>query len=107
MYVCQGFHNEKLYSDSLLASSLSFTTKNPQPNKFTCTAKFRYRQPDTEVEVEVLEDNKVKSCFIKSQCVLLLQDKRLFSMMVMYVLGGAIIWWKYIKTEKKTSTFNN
>ena len=35
-------------------------TKNPQPNKFTCTAKFRYRQPDTEVEVEVLEDNKVK-----------------------------------------------
>ena len=23
-------------------------------------AKFRYRQPDTEVEVEVLEDNKVK-----------------------------------------------
>ena len=60
LYVCQGFHNEKLYSDSLLASSLSFTTKNPQPNKFTCTAKFRYRQPDTEVEVEVLEDNKVK-----------------------------------------------
>ena len=60
LYVCQGFHNEKLYSDSLLASSLSFTTKDPQPNKFTCTAKFRYRQPDTEVEVEVLEDNKVK-----------------------------------------------
>ena len=23
----------------------SFTTKDPQPNKFTCTAKFRYRQP--------------------------------------------------------------
>lgn len=54
------FHNEKLYSDSLLASSLSFTTKVPQPNKFTCTAKFRYRQPDTEVDVEILEDDKVK-----------------------------------------------
>ena len=60
LYVCQGFHNEKLYSDSLLASSLSFTTKDPQPNKFTCTAKFRYRQPDTEVDVEILEDDKVK-----------------------------------------------
>ena len=60
LYVCQGFHNEKLYSDSLLASSLSFTTKDPQPNKFTCTAKFRYRQPDTEVEVEILEGDKVR-----------------------------------------------
>ena len=37
-----------------------FTTKDPQPNKFTCTAKFRYRQPDTEVDVEILEDDKVK-----------------------------------------------
>ena len=60
LYVCQGFHNEKLYSDSLLASSLSFTTKDPQPNKFTCTAKFRYRQPDTKVEVEILEGDKVR-----------------------------------------------
>ena len=27
LYVCQGFHNEKLYSDSLLASSLSLQRK--------------------------------------------------------------------------------
>ena len=47
-------------SCSLLSRSLSFTIKDPQPNKFTCTAKFRYRQPDTEVDVEILEDDKVK-----------------------------------------------
>ena len=29
-------------------------------NTFECTAKFRYRQPDTEVEVEVLEGDKVR-----------------------------------------------
>ncbi|ERK60610.1 tRNA (5-methylaminomethyl-2-thiouridylate)-methyltransferase [Gemella bergeri ATCC 700627] len=60
LYVCQGFHNEYLYSDSLFASGLSFTTKEELPKNFSCTAKFRYRQQDTAVDVEVLEDGKVK-----------------------------------------------
>ncbi|MDO4814350.1 MAG: tRNA 2-thiouridine(34) synthase MnmA [Gemella sp.] len=60
LYVCQGFHNPALYSDSLLASSLSFTTDKDLGKEFECTAKFRYRQEDTKVKVQVLEDGNVK-----------------------------------------------
>jgi len=52
LYVGQGFHHPQLYSDSLTASELSFTTDEDKPRRFVCTAKFRYRQPDTPVEVE-------------------------------------------------------
>lgn len=59
LYVCQGFHNEALYSDKLLASSLSFISDIPKNQEFLCTAKFRYRQQDTKVKVTILENNKV------------------------------------------------
>lgn len=60
LYVCQGFHNEALYSDKLLASSLSFTTNKELGKTLKCTAKFRYRQQDTAVTVNILDDNKVE-----------------------------------------------
>ena len=34
-----------------------------KPAKFQCTAKFRYRQADNQVTVEILEDQKVKVIF--------------------------------------------
>ena len=40
---------------SLTAVKMSFTTNKPKATKFSCTAKFRYRQEDTPVEVELLE----------------------------------------------------
>ncbi|MBF0710597.1 MULTISPECIES: tRNA 2-thiouridine(34) synthase MnmA [unclassified Gemella] len=60
LYVCQGFHNPALYSDSLIASSLSFTTNNNFGKEFECTAKFRYRQKDIKVKVQVLQEGNVK-----------------------------------------------
>lgn len=60
LFVCQGFHNESLYSDSLLASNLSFTSNKKLGDKFECTAKFRYRQQDSKVTVEILEADKVR-----------------------------------------------
>lgn len=53
LYVGQGFHHPRLYSDSLTASEMSFTTPEERSPRFTCTAKFRYRQADTAVEVEM------------------------------------------------------
>ncbi|MBF0713322.1 tRNA 2-thiouridine(34) synthase MnmA [Gemella sp. GH3] len=65
LYVCQGFHNPALYSDSLLASSLSFLSDNTTPNSFECTAKFRYRQQDVKVQVDVLDNDIVKVNFLE------------------------------------------
>ena len=55
LLVGQNFHNDALYSDSLTAIDISFTTARKMPKTFQCTAKFRYRQPDTKVTVEVIQ----------------------------------------------------
>ncbi|WP_379965946.1 tRNA 2-thiouridine(34) synthase MnmA [Ectobacillus sp. sgz5001026] len=59
LYVVQGFHNELLYGDEVLATDISWTSGKPKAQQFTCTAKFRYRQPDNKITVTVLEDGKV------------------------------------------------
>jgi tRNA-uridine 2-sulfurtransferase len=63
LYVGQGFHHEKLYSDSIIATDVSWVSSVQPKESFTCTAKFRYRQPDNEVTVEILEDKSVKVIF--------------------------------------------
>ncbi len=69
LLVGQGFHHDALYSDSLTATEVSFTTARLLPEEFKCTAKFRYRQADTGVTVkmtgpataEVVFDNPVRA----------------------------------------------
>ncbi len=63
LYVGQAFHNEKLYSDSIIATDVSWVSNEAKPSSFDCTAKFRYRQPDNGVTVQKLEDGKVKVIF--------------------------------------------
>lgn len=65
LYVGQGFHHEMLYSDSIIADNISWVSKDLTLNTFECTAKFRYRQKDNKVTVELLEDSKVKVTFHK------------------------------------------
>jgi len=60
LYVGQGFHHPDLYSDYLEASDIHFTSDIPKAKEFTCTAKFRYRQKDTEVRV-VLDETGTKA----------------------------------------------
>lgn len=57
LYVGQGYHHPWLYATHLEASDIHFTTNKAKPETFTCTAKFRYRQADTEVTVHMHEDN--------------------------------------------------
>src|SRR5690606_31276552 len=59
LYVGQNFHHEALYSDSLSAVNLSFTSSELPTDKFTCTAKFRYRQEDTGVTVEMKDGEAI------------------------------------------------
>ncbi|MEH7482612.1 tRNA 2-thiouridine(34) synthase MnmA [Neobacillus drentensis] len=63
LYVGQGFHHEKLYSDSITAVGVSWVSDREKPAEFTCTAKFRYRQEDHKVTVRLLEDAQVEVVF--------------------------------------------
>jgi tRNA-uridine 2-sulfurtransferase len=63
LYVGQGFDNEHLYSDSIIATNVSWVSKKGHPEEFECTAKFRYRQPDNKVTVQLMEGNKAKVIF--------------------------------------------
>ncbi|MCM3738651.1 tRNA 2-thiouridine(34) synthase MnmA [Oceanobacillus luteolus] len=63
LYVEQSYANDKLYSDALTATDVNWINPEVVKEKFTCTAKFRYRQKDSKVTVTVLEDNKVRVDF--------------------------------------------
>ncbi|MEK3890624.1 tRNA 2-thiouridine(34) synthase MnmA [Bacillus sp. FSL K6-3431] len=63
LYVEQGFDHPSLYSDSITAVNISWVSDRAKPDTFVCTAKFRYRQPDEEVEVRLLPNGDVNVIF--------------------------------------------
>ncbi|MEE3343363.1 MAG: tRNA 2-thiouridine(34) synthase MnmA [Bacilli bacterium] len=95
LYVCIGEDNDYLISDSCTVTDINWLEKD----KITqCTAKFRYRQPDIEVEIEWTDDtnaivkyNGVKSVTPGQACVFYKDD---------ICLGGGIID-KVMKKGKK------
>ena len=56
-----------LMSNGLAASSVNWIPSVPTAKKFRCNAKFRYRQPEQGVEVEILDDAKVRVRFDEPQ----------------------------------------
>jgi len=67
LYVGQGYHNSELYSDGLIGIHVNWISENVPTEPFSCTAKFRYRQPDQEVTVIPMEDNQVQVLFQEPQ----------------------------------------
>jgi tRNA-specific 2-thiouridylase len=67
LYVEQGYANDKLYSDSLIATDINWINPDRIQGKFACTAKFRYRQKDSDVTVQLLEDGKAQVVFAEQQ----------------------------------------
>lgn len=65
LIVSQG-NGEELYSNGLISYKINWIPKMPSEKVFECNAKFRYRQPDQAVKVEILED-KVKVTFKERQ----------------------------------------
>ena len=55
LYVSQG-EDDILFSDALISYQINWIAGKPNKNKFDCFAKFRYRQPDQAVTVNILED---------------------------------------------------
>lgn len=68
LYVVQGDH-PSLYSTGLVASGINWIAGQDAMPKdaFTCTAKFRYRQPDQEITITPREDGTVHIAFAKPQ----------------------------------------
>ncbi|SDB97058.1 tRNA (5-methylaminomethyl-2-thiouridylate)-methyltransferase [Pelagirhabdus alkalitolerans] len=62
LYVEAGYDNVYLKSDQLFASDVNWIDKAPN-EPITCTAKFRYRQKDTPVQVTPLDDGRIKVDF--------------------------------------------
>lgn len=67
LYVAQGENNPAAFTRALEASNLNWISNKPMPDKFICTAKFRYRQPDQGVTVFLKEDNTCKVVFDEPQ----------------------------------------
>ena len=66
LYVSQGL-SDALYSNGLYANTFNWIPKKPKEKVFDCYAKFRYRQPDQKVKVEILDDKNIKVDFFEKQ----------------------------------------
>ncbi|MDL0420514.1 tRNA 2-thiouridine(34) synthase MnmA [Caldibacillus thermoamylovorans] len=60
LLVGQGYDNDALYSDAIIATNVSWLSDKEKPAQFSCTAKFRYRQPDHGVTVTLLGNNTAR-----------------------------------------------
>ncbi|WP_018661105.1 tRNA 2-thiouridine(34) synthase MnmA [Heyndrickxia acidiproducens] len=60
LYVEQGFNHPSLYSDYMTGVNVNWVSDHKPDAEFTCTAKFRYRQPDQKVTVQCIGDDEVK-----------------------------------------------
>ena len=66
LVVSQG-EDDALFSSGLLCKTFNWIPDVPKDKNFKCFAKFRYRQPDQAVGVEILENGEVKILFDQKQ----------------------------------------
>jgi len=86
----QGVEHPLLYNSRLEAINLEWTHEAAFAKHFSCAAKSRYRQPDQDCQVELLDDNRMLVTFTEpqraltpGQSVVLYEDNK--------CLGGGII----------------
>lgn len=61
LYVVQGAEHPELFSKALITADVNWISNRKPINSFKCTAKFRYRQPDRGVTVNINAD---KTCYV-------------------------------------------
>ncbi len=66
LIVSQG-ESEGLFSKGLFAENFNWIPEIPEEKEFKCYAKFRYRQPDQDVKVIILDEKNIKIVFDKEQ----------------------------------------
>lgn len=67
LIVAEGAGHPRLYSTRLIATDVNWISGKEPASSFTCTAKFRYRQPDQGVTVHLREDSTVEVVFDQPQ----------------------------------------
>ncbi len=67
LYVVQGEQHPALYSFALTATDVNWVKGEPPAATFSCTAKFRYRQPDQEVVVRITGEETCRVEFVHPQ----------------------------------------
>ncbi|MCC5911791.1 MAG: tRNA 2-thiouridine(34) synthase MnmA [Clostridiaceae bacterium] len=63
LYVVQGEEHPALYSYGLLATDLHFVSDQELSSTFECVGKFRYRQKDQEIKVEIASKDECRVIF--------------------------------------------
>ena len=66
LIVSQG-EDDLLFSDGLYADNFNWIPHIPQDKQFSCFAKFRYRQPDQEVKVQLTGNKTIRVEFKEKQ----------------------------------------
>lgn len=66
LYVQQG-SEERLYSGAAIIGNVNFIPEKFENPSFECYAKFRYRQSDQAVSVNMLSDNRLRLDFLQRQ----------------------------------------
>ncbi len=67
LYAVQGERHPALYSKGLTAENVNWIAGRPPADEFSCKAKFRYRQPDQGVKVEITGDGSCGVWFDQPQ----------------------------------------
>lgn len=67
LIVGQGTDHPRLYAPALIAQQLTWINKPPAIDKFSCTAKIRYRQDDQACTVHLNDDGSCKVIFATPQ----------------------------------------
>jgi tRNA-specific 2-thiouridylase len=67
LYVVQGEEHPALYTYGLLATEVHWVSSKCKEREFSCSAKFRYRQPDQGVRVKLLSEDKYLVIFDEPQ----------------------------------------
>ena len=81
---------EEMYSSACVVTEFNFTEKN-LPKNFTCNVKLRYRQPDQQTEVTILNNNTIKLTFKNKQKAVTIGQFAVLYDEKGYCLGGGII----------------
>ena len=67
LYVVQGENNPALFSNGLLATDVNWVSSKQPDSTFKCVAKFRYRQQDKKVTVEMTSATTCRVMFDEPQ----------------------------------------